>query len=90
VSTCLELHVSTLDPYQKAAECPRQVGVCLKHLPDDPTQRFNGDTVPWQRVRLNVFIYDEGSFVSNSSLKQIINAKGGISARYVVLIFLAV
>jgi len=31
-------------------ECPRQVGVCLKHLPNDPTQRFNGGTVPWQRV----------------------------------------
>ncbi|KIW08051.1 uncharacterized protein PV09_00995 [Verruconis gallopava] len=31
-------------------ECPRQVGVCLKHLPDDPTQRFNNKTVPWQRV----------------------------------------
>ncbi|KFY68268.1 hypothetical protein V496_01188 [Pseudogymnoascus sp. VKM F-4515 (FW-2607)] len=29
---------------------PRQVGVCLKHLPDDPTQRFNNQTVPWQRV----------------------------------------
>ncbi|KFY01906.1 hypothetical protein O988_02450, partial [Pseudogymnoascus sp. VKM F-3808] len=29
---------------------PRQVGVCLKHLSDDPAQRFNSDTVPWQRV----------------------------------------
>ncbi|CEJ81806.1 Putative 6-O-methylguanine DNA methyltransferase [[Torrubiella] hemipterigena] len=29
---------------------PRQVGVCLKHLPGDLTQRFNIDTVPWQRV----------------------------------------
>jgi methylated-DNA-protein-cysteine methyltransferase-like protein len=39
-----------LDSDLKPAECPRQVGVCLKHLPDDPTQRFNNDTVPWQRV----------------------------------------
>ncbi|KAK4225786.1 6-O-methylguanine DNA methyltransferase [Podospora fimiseda] len=53
---------------------PRQVGVCLKHLPPSPTQtnseehadqqeyasRFNHDTVPWQRV---------------------INAKGVISPR---------
>ncbi|KFY21809.1 hypothetical protein V493_07079 [Pseudogymnoascus sp. VKM F-4281 (FW-2241)] len=29
---------------------PRQVGVCLKHLPDNPSQRFNNQTVPWQRV----------------------------------------
>ena len=31
----------------------RQVGVCLKHLPDlsdQPDSRYNGDTVPWQRV----------------------------------------
>ena len=31
----------------------RQVGVCLKHLPDasdQPDARYNGDTVPWQRV----------------------------------------
>ncbi|EJT79375.1 MGMT family protein [Gaeumannomyces tritici R3-111a-1] len=29
---------------------PRQVGVCLKHLPEDPEARFNHDNVPWQRV----------------------------------------
>ncbi|KAH6999606.1 6-O-methylguanine DNA methyltransferase [Ilyonectria destructans] len=29
---------------------PRQVGVCLKHLPADASQRFNHDNVPWQRV----------------------------------------
>ncbi|KAJ3473192.1 hypothetical protein NLG97_g10462 [Lecanicillium saksenae] len=29
---------------------PRQVGVCLKHLPDDPSAQWNHDTVPWQRV----------------------------------------
>ncbi|KAH8179145.1 6-O-methylguanine DNA methyltransferase, DNA binding domain-containing protein [Sarocladium implicatum] len=29
---------------------PRQVGVCLKHLPADPSARFNHDNVPWQRV----------------------------------------
>ncbi|KAK5661345.1 hypothetical protein OQA88_11241 [Cercophora sp. LCS_1] len=29
---------------------PRQVGVCLKHLPSDSAARFNHDNVPWQRV----------------------------------------
>ncbi|KAL2160751.1 hypothetical protein VTH06DRAFT_948 [Thermothelomyces fergusii] len=29
---------------------PRQVGVCLKHLPVDASARFNHDNVPWQRV----------------------------------------
>ncbi|KAK4121871.1 DNA binding methylated-DNA--cysteine S-methyltransferase [Parathielavia appendiculata] len=29
---------------------PRQVGVCLKHLPVDTSARFNHDNVPWQRV----------------------------------------
>ncbi|KAF3766587.1 hypothetical protein M406DRAFT_60892 [Cryphonectria parasitica EP155] len=29
---------------------PRQVGVCLKHLSQDPNMRFNSTTVPWQRV----------------------------------------
>ncbi|KAK3320505.1 6-O-methylguanine DNA methyltransferase [Cercophora scortea] len=29
---------------------PRQVGVCLKHLPSDPDARFNHTNVPWQRV----------------------------------------
>ncbi|KAM7203983.1 hypothetical protein V8F33_001954 [Rhypophila sp. PSN 637] len=33
-----------------AAQRPRQVGVCLKHLPSDPGARFNHDNVPWQRV----------------------------------------
>lgn len=32
------------------AQRPRQVGVCLKHLPQDPDARFNHDNVPWQRV----------------------------------------
>jgi methylated-DNA-protein-cysteine methyltransferase-like protein len=32
------------------AQRPRQVGVCLKHLPADPSQHFNHDNVPWQRV----------------------------------------
>lgn len=34
----------------ETAQRPRQVGVCLKHLPQDPTARFNHDNVPWQRV----------------------------------------
>ncbi|KAK0706056.1 DNA binding methylated-DNA--cysteine S-methyltransferase [Lasiosphaeria miniovina] len=29
---------------------PRQVGVCLKHLPSDTAARFNHANVPWQRV----------------------------------------
>ncbi|RYO93416.1 hypothetical protein DL766_000806 [Monosporascus sp. MC13-8B] len=29
---------------------PRQVGVCLKHLPEDPDARYNHNNVPWQRV----------------------------------------
>ncbi|RYP93170.1 hypothetical protein DL770_000744 [Monosporascus sp. CRB-9-2] len=29
---------------------PRQVGTCLKHLPEDPDARYNHDNVPWQRV----------------------------------------
>ncbi|KAI0006976.1 6-O-methylguanine DNA methyltransferase [Xylariaceae sp. FL0662B] len=28
----------------------RQVGVCLKHLPQDADARFNHENVPWQRV----------------------------------------
>jgi methylated-DNA-protein-cysteine methyltransferase-like protein len=32
------------------AECPRQVGVCMKHLPTDTALRFNSTTVPWQRL----------------------------------------
>ncbi|KXH62578.1 6-O-methylguanine DNA methyltransferase [Colletotrichum nymphaeae SA-01] len=31
-------------------ERPRQVGICLKHLPTDPASRFNNENVPWQRV----------------------------------------
>ncbi|KAK8094624.1 hypothetical protein PG997_001309 [Apiospora hydei] len=29
---------------------PRQVGVCLKHLSQDPDSRHNHNNVPWQRV----------------------------------------
>lgn len=29
---------------------PRQVGICLKHLPQDAEARFNHENVPWQRV----------------------------------------
>lgn len=32
------------------AQRPRQVGVCMKHLPADTTSRFNNGNVPWQRV----------------------------------------
>ena len=55
-------HIALLLGYPKR---PRQVGVCLKHLPDfDPAtpdaHYFHSDNVPWQRV---------------------VNAKGGISPR---------
>lgn len=55
-------HIAVLLGYPKRA---RQVGVCLKHLPDyNPTNPemyfFHGDNVPWQRV---------------------VNSKGGISPR---------
>ncbi|KAI1433191.1 MGMT family protein [Xylaria sp. CBS 124048] len=29
---------------------PRQVGICLKHLPRDPHARHHAGNVPWQRV----------------------------------------
>ncbi|UPK98237.1 hypothetical protein LCI18_009172 [Fusarium solani-melongenae] len=29
---------------------PRQVGICLKHLPSNTDERFNHENVPWQRV----------------------------------------
>ncbi|KAL3425809.1 6-O-methylguanine DNA methyltransferase [Phlyctema vagabunda] len=29
---------------------PRQVGVCLKHLPNDDSLPFHNANVPWQRV----------------------------------------
>src|SRR5204863_9094261 len=32
------------------AQRPRQVGVCLKHLPANLASMFNSSTVPWQRV----------------------------------------
>ncbi len=35
---------------RKTAQRPRQVGVCLKHLPDDPAARWHHANVPWQRV----------------------------------------
>ncbi|KAK3050150.1 Alkyltransferase-like protein 1 [Extremus antarcticus] len=43
-------HIANLVGYP---ERPRQVGLCLKHLPDSsdqPDSRYNGDNVPWQRV----------------------------------------
>ncbi|KAI6892768.1 hypothetical protein KC318_g13025 [Hortaea werneckii] len=43
-------HIATLIGYPQR---PRQVGVCLKHLPsssDQPNARYNSNTVPWQRI----------------------------------------
>lgn len=34
----------------RKAQRPRQVGICLKHLSQDPESRYNHDNVPWQRV----------------------------------------
>ena len=55
-------HIARLLGYPQRA---RQVGICLKHIPDydstDPDKHFfHSDNVPWQRV---------------------VNAKGGISSR---------
>ncbi|KID95819.1 MGMT family protein, partial [Metarhizium majus ARSEF 297] len=33
-----------------AAQRPRQVGMCMKHLSSDASHRFNNANVPWQRV----------------------------------------
>jgi len=68
-TTPLSLHHATLPTYMyssdthvsigthmeqlSVAQRPRQVGVCLKHLPsqtDQPSARFHNDNVPWQRV----------------------------------------
>ena len=38
------------DEADQTAQRPRQVGVCLKHLPADADERFNHENVPWQRV----------------------------------------
>jgi hypothetical protein len=53
------------DP-NKTAQRPRQVGVVLKHLPSDPSARFNHDNVPWQRVinAKGVISSRYGSFLS--------------------------
>ncbi|KAK5991908.1 Alkyltransferase-like protein 1 [Cladobotryum mycophilum] len=40
-------HIATL---VGTPQRPRQVGICLKHLPTDPSSRFNSSTVPWQRI----------------------------------------
>lgn len=37
-------------PNARKAERPRQVGICLKHLPTNTEARFNHENVPWQRV----------------------------------------
>lgn len=34
----------------ETAQRPRQVGVCMKHLPHDEDAMFNSSNVPWQRV----------------------------------------
>ncbi|TQS31360.1 hypothetical protein Golomagni_08362 [Golovinomyces magnicellulatus] len=47
---------------------PRQVGVCLKHLPTDTDQRFNMENVPWQRV-----INSKGSISPRSQPSSSIN-----------------
>ncbi|EPS38095.1 hypothetical protein H072_8178 [Dactylellina haptotyla CBS 200.50] len=40
-------HIAKLAGYPTR---PRQVGVALKHLPDDQSAKFNNSNVPWQRV----------------------------------------
>lgn len=51
ISPCIfSLPLRALTSPPNLAQRPRQVGVCLKHLPADPASRFNNVTVPWQRV----------------------------------------
>ncbi|KAK4059892.1 hypothetical protein Trihar35433_10436 [Trichoderma harzianum] len=38
------------DCEETIAQRPRQVGVCMKHLPHDEDAAFNSSNVPWQRV----------------------------------------
>ncbi|KAK8912893.1 Alkyltransferase-like protein 1 [Metarhizium anisopliae] len=40
----------TRDRGAVAAQRPRQVGMCMKHLSSDASHRFNNANVPWQRV----------------------------------------
>ncbi|TRX97434.1 hypothetical protein FHL15_001712 [Xylaria flabelliformis] len=42
--------IGTQKLIRKAAQRPRQVGICLKHLSHDPGARHNSGNVPWQRV----------------------------------------
>ncbi|KAK9437207.1 Alkyltransferase-like protein 1 [Metarhizium brunneum] len=44
-------HIATLVGTRGvAAQRPRQVGMCMKHLSSDASHRFNNANVPWQRV----------------------------------------
>ncbi|KAE8313494.1 6-O-methylguanine DNA methyltransferase [Aspergillus transmontanensis] len=40
-------HIALLLGYPQR---PRQVGICLKHLPSSPEEYFHSGNVPWQRV----------------------------------------
>ncbi|PNP53887.1 hypothetical protein THARTR1_05704 [Trichoderma harzianum] len=40
----------TYFPWMHNWRRPRQVGVCMKHLPHDEDAVFNSSNVPWQRV----------------------------------------
>lgn len=42
--------VVNADVWGETAQRPRQVGVCMKHLPHDEEAMFNSTNVPWQRV----------------------------------------
>ena len=46
----LRLQLTTLVIDNPTAQRPRQVGICLKHLPSNTDERFNHENVPWQRV----------------------------------------
>lgn len=41
---------ANVDARCETAQRPRQVGVCMKHLPHDEDAVFNSTNVPWQRV----------------------------------------
>ncbi|KJK74920.1 hypothetical protein H634G_09754 [Metarhizium anisopliae BRIP 53293] len=44
------IRTDTRDRGAVAAQRPRQVGMCMKHLSSDASHRFNNANVPWQRV----------------------------------------
>ncbi|KAJ2906900.1 DNA binding methylated-DNA--cysteine S-methyltransferase [Zalerion maritima] len=62
-------------------ERPRQVGVCLKHLPIDPQARHNNYNVPWQRVINSKGVVSPRSQPSGSQIQATALRAEGISVQ---------